>query len=96
MHSHKDAVFLTRLNHYPALRERMETLLNIVENMTGDWTKADAAAQAVVDEIRKLGNAALQGWADQGVQQATATVRQQQPALQGNGKKKSGGTRCSE
>jgi hypothetical protein len=96
MPSHKDEVFLTRLNHHPALRERMETLRNLVENMTGEWTKADAAEQAVVDEIRKLGNAALQGWADQGVQQATATVRQQQPAWQGNGEKKSGGTRCSE
>src|SRR3954465_9379242 len=39
-------------------------------------------------ELRKLGNEALQCWADRAVQKATATVRQQQPALQGNGKKK--------
>ena len=95
MHSHTDELFLTRLNHHPALRERLETLLNIVENVAGDCTKADAAEQAVIEEMRRLGNAALQGWAEQAVSHAAATVRTQQPELEGNGKKKSGGTRCS-
>ena len=95
MHSHKDELLLTRLNQHPLLRERIETLLNIVNNVAGECTKADAAEQAVIEELRKLGNAALQGWAEQAVQTAVETVRQQQPALQGNGKKKSGGTRCS-
>ena len=96
MHANKDELFLTRLNHHPPLRERRETLLNIVENVAGDCTKADAAEQAVIEELRKLGQEALQGWAERAVQKATETVRQQQPALQGNGKKKSGGIRCSE
>jgi hypothetical protein len=91
MHSHKDELLLTRLNQYPHLRERLETLLNIVDNVVGDCTKADAAEQAVLEEVRKLGNTALQAWAEQAVPKATATVRRQQPALQGNGEKKSGG-----
>ena len=95
MPSNTDELFLTRLQQYPSLRERMETLLNIVDKVAGDCTKADAAEQAVLDEVRKLGNAALQSWAEQGVQRAVATVRTQQPALQGNGEKKSGGTRGS-
>jgi hypothetical protein len=95
MHSHKDQLFMTRLNQHPQLRERMETLLKVVENVAGDCTKADAAEQAVMEELRNMGNEALQGWAERAVQNATATVREQQPALQGNGKKKSGGIRCS-
>ena len=95
MHSHKDELFLSRLQRHPHLRDRMEALLNIVENATGDCTTADAAEQAVIDELRKLGNVALQGWAEQAVPKATAVVRQQHPALQGNGKKKSGGIRSS-
>jgi hypothetical protein len=87
---------MTRLNHHPQLRKRMETLLNVVENVAGDCTKADAAEQAVIDEVRKIGNEALQCWAERAVQTATAHVRQQQPALQGNGKKKSGGIPSSE
>ena len=73
----------------------METLLNVVENVAGDCTKADAAEQSVIEALRKMGNEALQCWAEQAVQKATATLRHLQPALQGNGKKKSGGIRFS-
>ena len=85
MHSNKDQLFITRLNHHPHLRERMETLLNVVENVAGDCTKADVAEQAVIEELRHMGNEALQSWAEGA----------EQPALQGNGKKKSGGIRFS-
>jgi hypothetical protein len=95
MYSNKDELFLARLKHHPHLRERLETLLNIVDNVAGDCTKADTAEQAVIDEIRKLGHEVLQSWAEQAVQTATATVRRQQPALQGNGEKKFGGIRSS-
>ena len=53
MHSPKDELFLTRLNQHPSLRERRETLLDIVDNVAGDCTKAEAAEQAVIDEVRK-------------------------------------------
>jgi predicted signal transduction protein with EAL and GGDEF domain len=95
MHSNKDELFLSRLHHHPRLRERMETLLQVVENVAGDCTKADAAEQAVLEELRKLGNEALQGWAERAVQKTTETRRHEHPALQGNGKKKSGGIRSS-
>jgi hypothetical protein len=96
MPTNKDERFWTRLNQPPTLRERIETLLDIVGNVAGDCTKADAAEQAVLDEVRKLGHAALQDWASQAVPRATAAVRQQQPALQRNGEKKSGGIHSSE
>ena len=95
MDSKNDQIFLLRLNQHPHLRARMETLLNIVDNVAGDCTKADAAEQSVIEEVRKLGNTALECWAEQAVQKATAAVRHEQPALQGNGKKKSGGIRRS-
>jgi hypothetical protein len=94
MHSNKDQLFMLRLNQHPQLRERMETWLNVVETVVGDCTKADAAEQSVLEELRKMGNEALACWAEQAVQKATATVRKQQPTLQGNGEKKSGGIPC--
>lgn len=93
MHANNAQIFLTRLNQHPHLWERLETLLNIVDNVGGDCTKADAAEQSVIEEVRKLGNTALQCWAEQAVQKATAAVRHERPALEGNGKKKSGGIR---
>ena len=50
LHSLKDQLFMTRLNHHPQLRERLETLLNVVENGAGECTKAEAAEQAVREE----------------------------------------------
>jgi hypothetical protein len=57
-HSTKDQLFMTRLNQPPHLRERLETLLHVVENAAGDCPKAAAAEQAVIAEVRKLGNEA--------------------------------------
>jgi len=37
MDANNDQLFLTRLNHHPHLRERVEALLNIVDNVAGDW-----------------------------------------------------------
>jgi hypothetical protein len=38
-----DQIFINRLNQHPELRERMESLSNVVDNTAGDCTKADAA-----------------------------------------------------
>lgn len=83
-----DAQFLAeRLNQYPKLRERVEALLNVVENTAGDCTKADDAEQYVVDELRKMGNDALHCWAKKAASKATEDLRKQEPDLRGNGKK---------
>lgn len=96
MNPKTDQLFIDRLNRHPKLRERMEALLNVVENTVGDCTKADDAEQRVIEELRKMGNEALHGWAEKAVDKAAEQLRQQQPALHGNGKKKSAGVRPSE
>lgn len=52
-----------KLSRYPELRNRMEKLLEIVENTKGDIELADDAEQRVVDGLRGMGNELLQGWA---------------------------------
>lgn len=52
-----------RLNDYPELKAKIEGLLSVVENAEGDLIKADEAEQRVVEEIRQLGQTALQTWA---------------------------------
>jgi len=87
-----DQQLVERLNNHPKLRARMESLLATVDNLDGDCTSADAAEQRVIEEMRKLGNESLHSWAGQAVSEATAQRRSQEPALYGNGKKKSVGT----
>lgn len=53
-----------RLNAHPLLRDRMEMLLRVVENAAGNAEKADEAERLVLEEIRQMGNAALQSWAE--------------------------------
>ena len=50
-----------RLHQHPHIRAKVEELLAVVENVEGDLTSADAAEQRVIEEIQKLGQAALQG-----------------------------------
>jgi hypothetical protein len=52
-----------RVRAYPQLRARFEALLAVVENASGDAVKADEAEQRVIEELRQMGQEALQAWA---------------------------------
>ncbi|GFO74007.1 hypothetical protein BPLS_P0406 [Bathymodiolus platifrons methanotrophic gill symbiont] len=80
--------FIARLNQHPKLRERVESLLNVVENTTGDCIKADDAEQHVIEEIRQMGNDALHCWGSIAADREAKQLREQRPGLHGNGKKK--------
>jgi hypothetical protein len=55
--------FLHRLQRHPELQAKFESLLNVVENAAGDATKADEAEQRVFEELRLMGQQAIQAWA---------------------------------
>ena len=54
-----------RLKTYPELRAKIETMLSIIENASGDVEKAAVAEQRVIDAMRELGNDVLHQWARQ-------------------------------
>ena len=87
----QDTQLINRLNQHPSLRQRMEELLNVVENTNGDCEKADDAEQYVIDELRKMGNEALTCWADNAVTQSVEKLQNEVSGLHGKGKKKSAG-----
>lgn len=60
----KSIELVERLSRYPELKNRVEQLLNVVENTKGDLELADDAEQRVVDELRGMGGELLQGWAE--------------------------------
>lgn len=64
--SHSPSASLeSRLNAHPELKAKIESLLSVVENADGDLQSAHKAEQRVIEEIQKLGQSALQGWATQ-------------------------------
>ena len=88
----KDNTLIARLNKHPHLRQRMEALLDVGENTSGDCTKADDAEQYVIDELRKMGNQALSSWAENGVLLSTERQCKETPTVHRKGKKTSAGT----
>jgi len=60
MESHKSNIE-ERLNRHPKLKNRMESLLGLVENSTKET--ADQAELYVIEELRKMGSELLHEWA---------------------------------
>jgi hypothetical protein len=87
--SQMPASFEQRLNAHPELRAKFEVLLSVVENAQGDLIRADAAEQRVIEEIRQLGQVALQDWATRQEQQQSEAFRQENPGANRGGKKNS-------
>jgi len=64
MPSANSSEFLERLHRYPELQAKFDALLDVVENAAGDATKADEAEQRVFEELRLVGQQAIQSWAE--------------------------------
>jgi hypothetical protein len=79
-----------RLREHPHLYERIIRLIEVVENTDGDVVKADEAEQRVLDELRKMGQTALQSWADR-KNERVERAADADPALQRKEKKASTG-----
>ena len=87
-----DEELVRRLGAHPQLRNRMESLLRAVEDEAGELKEADAAELRVIDEIRRMGQDALQAWAT-GQVGKTAQAVGQQGGVWREGKKNCAGLR---
>lgn len=76
-----------RLNRHPILKNRVESLLNIVENSSGDASTADDAEKRVVQELRQMGNEMLNDWALEKESVAVEGIRNHNEKVIGHGKK---------
>ena len=72
-----DEELVRRLGTHPQLRKRMESLLLAVEDEAGDLREADAAELRVIEEMRRMGQEALQAWAAVQVEKTAQEVGQE-------------------
>lgn len=86
-----DEELLRRLGAHPQLRNRMESLLQAVEDEAGELREADAAELRLIDEMRRLGQEALQAWAS-GQVERTSRKSCQESGVWSEGKKNCTGT----
>ena len=78
----------------PELRKRFALIAMAVENSQGGLEEADAAEEFLVAEMRLLGRAAMQGWAERRVAATEQEIRQR-PQMHRQGEKNSAGIRNS-
>ena len=77
--------WLSRLRERPRLCERIERLMEIVED------RAEEAERRVIEEVRGLGRELVEGWAE-GQVEKRAQELERQPGVWREGKKNSAGT----
>ena len=80
---------VSRLSDHPMLMERMEHLLNIIDNPDGRATLADDAEILVTQELRSLGKEMLEEWSQNEAEKAEKTVLSSGVLVKKKTKKKS-------
>ena len=86
-----DEEIVNGLRRHPQVRSRMISLLAAVDDASGDLKRADDAEDRLIEEIRRLGQEAMQAWAHSQVHETEQEVRRG-GRVRGNGKKNSAGT----
>lgn len=66
-----------RLERHPALKARMERMLDVVENAAGDVRRADEAERRAIEELRQMGLEAMQAWGQKSSREAALDVEAQ-------------------
>lgn len=89
-----DEALLNGLRAHPHIKARVASLLAAVEDAGGDLKKADAAEQRMIEEMRRMGQEAMQAWAEGQVKKTELALREE-GQVQRDGKKNSPGTRRS-
>lgn len=84
------------LRAHPELRERIESLLEIVIDSKGELDRADDAEEAVISGLQQMGRELLSSWAKEKEVRKVAQFEERESEVKKHGKKKSIGTRPME
>ena len=87
-----DEDLVRKLRAHPDLRNRVESLVLAVEDEAGELKEADAAEMRVIEEMRRMGQEALQAWAGRQVDKTSKALRQSGGPAWQEGKKNCAGT----
>ncbi len=93
--SQEDQELLNLLNRRPDLKKRVKSILSIAGDDGESIIKADEAEERITEEVRRMGNEALTGWAESRIGKSESYLPADCDADR-SGKKKSDGTRPSE
>ena len=79
MTTEDDLKLIEKLNSNPALKKRVEEILNIAHNSSGKLITADEAEMKTIEEVQKLGREVLKEWAVNQHEQAIKDTKKEKP-----------------
>ena len=82
-----DAELVRRLDAYPDLRRRIESLVLAIEDESGEIKTADAAEMQIIEIMRRTGHDAIQSWAQHQVEKTSQELKRN-AVVWSEGKKK--------
>lgn len=87
-----DKLFLEQLSKHPALRKRIEKIVDIAVDLNDTIELADTAEERLIEEGRHLNREALEAWAVNKVDKTAADFEKKHKAARKDVKKNSIGT----
>jgi 5'-deoxynucleotidase YfbR-like HD superfamily hydrolase len=71
---------IDRLREHPELMERFQHILEISSSAEGTVKKADEIEALLIEELRRLGNVTMEGWASGAEKSLTEQLKQRDPS----------------
>lgn len=66
-----------KLEKYPSLQARLEEMIKVVENISGEFEVADDVEERLIPEVRGMGRDLMQVWAQDQMEKKVAEVKHQ-------------------
>jgi len=79
---------IEQLRQHPEIKERVQSILEIVGNEEGPLKTADEVEELLIQELRRLGSSTMHQWANQAEERVTIELQQQDPTVLSRKKKR--------
>jgi hypothetical protein len=76
----RESDLIERLRKHPAIMDRVQKILEIAEDAGGPTKTADEIEELLMEEMRQLGGATLEGWAAQAQERVGQQFKEKHPA----------------
>lgn len=79
---------IEQLRRHPEMMARFQTILEITGNAEGPLKTADEVEALLIEEMRRVGNAAMNQWAVQAEERVGTELKEKDPTLRARKKKR--------
>ena len=79
---------IEQLRQHPEMMARFQSILDITRNADGPLKSADEVEELLIQEVRRVGNAAMNQWAVQAEERVGMELKDKDPTLRARKKKR--------